>query len=469
MTMKAVIFLGPSLPVDEARKVLGDAIYLPPARQSDLLSAATRYRPDVIGLVDGEFGQALSVWHKEILFALERGIRVFGASSMGALRAAETDVYGMVGVGEVYRMYASGEINDDDEVALAHGLDEVGYRGLSEPMVNIRATFRRALAEAVVTQPEHDALVAEAKAMFFPERTFPRILRAAGQAGMEPATLERVKAWVKTGYVDQKRQDAVLLLETIRDLDFSAPAAPPVKLARTNLFETLYQRDRSVGVDGTDVPLSAISDYAALHMPGFAELNSAALNRALVGVLADFLEVQPTDEETDAEAERFRFGRRLSSPAAFAAWLERNHLDEGEFRALMREMAQVRALQRWLITRRFMERTSKLVLDELRLRGQYEDAAAKAAAQERVLAENYQYFRETSFHELSTRDLVVDHLRSTPCRMDTHYAHWSEEAGFHRVEDLRVQLLRAKLAREFVNGEVARALATTGAAEGSQP
>ncbi len=60
--MTAVVFLGPSLPVSEARRVL-DATYLPPVQQGDILSAITRHEPDVIGVVDGEFFQTLSVWH----------------------------------------------------------------------------------------------------------------------------------------------------------------------------------------------------------------------------------------------------------------------------------------------------------------------------------------------------------------------------------------------------------------------
>jgi hypothetical protein len=138
---KIVIFLGPSLPIAEAREIL-DAVYLPPAKQSDLLSAVTTYKPDIIGLIDGVFLNLPSVWHKEILYALEQGVAVYGASSMGALRAAETEAFGMVGVGEIYRMYASGELLDDDEVVMVHGPEDTGYRPFSEPMVNVRATFR---------------------------------------------------------------------------------------------------------------------------------------------------------------------------------------------------------------------------------------------------------------------------------------------------------------------------------------
>ncbi len=61
--MKVVIFLGPTLPVSEARQIL-DAVYLPPVKQSDLISAAARYKSDVIGIIDGVFSQSLSVWHR---------------------------------------------------------------------------------------------------------------------------------------------------------------------------------------------------------------------------------------------------------------------------------------------------------------------------------------------------------------------------------------------------------------------
>ncbi|NER31958.1 MAG: hypothetical protein F6J89_31220, partial [Symploca sp. SIO1C4] len=122
---KIVIFLGPSLPRAEAREIV-DAVYLPPAKQSDLISAVTTYKPDIIALIDGVFLSYPSVWHKEILYALQQGVAVYGASSMGALRAAETSDFGMVGVGAIYRMYASGELIDDDEVALIHGQEDTG-------------------------------------------------------------------------------------------------------------------------------------------------------------------------------------------------------------------------------------------------------------------------------------------------------------------------------------------------------
>ena len=121
-----------------------DAQYLPPAGNGDVLRAALR-RPRAIALVDGVFERVPAVWHKEILFALSEGIHVYGASSMGALRAAELDRFGMRGVGEVYRAYADGTLEDDDEVAVAHGDADHGFAAVSDAMVDVRATLDAAV------------------------------------------------------------------------------------------------------------------------------------------------------------------------------------------------------------------------------------------------------------------------------------------------------------------------------------
>ena len=129
--------------VVQAPRILPDAVFLPPAAQSDIISVVDELSPDGILLIDGVFTQQLSVWHKEILYALERGVAVYGSSSMGALRVAETAAYGARGFGAIFDAYASGELTDDDEVAVAHAGAEWEFRSLSDAMVNIRQTLRR--------------------------------------------------------------------------------------------------------------------------------------------------------------------------------------------------------------------------------------------------------------------------------------------------------------------------------------
>jgi len=211
---KIIVFLGPSLDVETAITILS-AEYRPPAKRGDLLRAAED-GAQVIGLIDGVFHQESAVAHREILAAIRKGICVVGSSSMGALRAAEMDTLGMVGIGDVYRMYKSGILESDDEVALV--FDPVSGYSLSEPLVNIRYTLRKARDTHVISGEEHDALLAAARSVFYPQRTYARITAAAGDT-VEAGTQSRFLAWAGEHACDRKRQDAIEALEYIAGLD----------------------------------------------------------------------------------------------------------------------------------------------------------------------------------------------------------------------------------------------------------
>ncbi len=208
---RIIVFLGPSLEREAAEAIL-PATYRSPAKRGDLLRAAED-GAEVIGLIDGVFHQESAVAHREILAAIRNGVTVVGASSMGALRAAEMDTLGMTGIGEIYRMYKSGELVSDDEVALVFD-PETGL-SLSEPLINIRFTLRKAEQQGILSQQDHAALLAAAQSVFYPQRTYGRITVAAGDR-LPPGVAERFLAFVKLHAVDRKREDAVLALEYIR-------------------------------------------------------------------------------------------------------------------------------------------------------------------------------------------------------------------------------------------------------------
>ena len=212
--MKVVIFAGPTLSAEEGRREL-DAVYLPPAAQGDLYRAALG-KPVAIGLIDGYFERVPSVSHKEILWAMKQGVHVFGAASMGALRAAELSAFGMEGVGAIYEAFASGALEDDDEVAVVHAEAEQGYRPLSEAMVNIRATLQAAEREGVLGQKARHTLEQLAKGLFHADRSWPTLLKRAREAGHDAAGLEACRRFVTEHRVDQKRLDALALLHTLR-------------------------------------------------------------------------------------------------------------------------------------------------------------------------------------------------------------------------------------------------------------
>jgi hypothetical protein len=210
---KIIVFLGPSLDHSAAEEIL-TAEYRPPAKRGDLL-AAVQEGATIIGLIDGVFHQESAVAHREILTAVKKGVRVVGASSMGALRAAEMDTLGMVGIGKIYRMFTSGELESDDEVALV--FDPSSGLALSEPLINIRFTLKRAMEEGIIDTTAHDALLASARALFYPKRTYRAIVSAAGEA-VDEETKRRFLHWVPAGACDQKKEDAIAALEYIRNI-----------------------------------------------------------------------------------------------------------------------------------------------------------------------------------------------------------------------------------------------------------
>jgi hypothetical protein len=235
-----IVFVGPTLQPAEARATLPRATIAPPVALGDVLALALeRRRPKRIAIVDGYFERMAAVWHKEIVFALERGIEVWGASSMGALRAAELARYGMIGVGAIFRAFARGELVADDEVAVAHLPADYGYRAISDALVNLRDGIAKA---PMLTARTRSALVELARARFYRERTWAQLIADGRAAGLPAMQMTELAIWPKP---DRKATDARLLL---RRLAREAPRKPRVResMPRTWAFERLVElvRDR---------------------------------------------------------------------------------------------------------------------------------------------------------------------------------------------------------------------------------
>jgi hypothetical protein len=252
--MTAIVFLGPTLGAEDAAAMF-PATYLPPASRGDVYAAA-RSAPAAIGIVDGYFHRTPSVLHKEVLWAMSRGIPVYGAASMGALRAAELERFGMIGVGRVFEGYRDGTLTDDDEVAVVHGPAGAGYVAGSEAMVNIRATLVRARDSGVVEAKAEATLLRLAKATFYPGRTWERLLADARESGVPDDAIRRLEAWLRQGRVDRKRDDAVEMIGRMRD-DLATGRAPqPVgwRFNSTSMWEELAEsvEQRPVAEAGAD-------------------------------------------------------------------------------------------------------------------------------------------------------------------------------------------------------------------------
>ncbi len=206
------IFLGPSLRREIAETLLLGR-YFPPAQFGDfyrLMGTGV----EAILLLDGVFHGRAAVWQREILYAMQHGVRVYGASSMGALRAAELHAHGMVGLGEIFRQYVSGEIDGDDEVALLHADAEQGYRPLTQPLVNTRFHLARAAEKGILGAEQAAAILLHLKQLPFWERSAEALREAPALQDLDPNQQEGLRAFL-SGSVDLKGQDAELALKEV--------------------------------------------------------------------------------------------------------------------------------------------------------------------------------------------------------------------------------------------------------------
>jgi hypothetical protein len=211
--MMKVIFAGPSIAGLSPEDMRGLCVR-PPAKCGDIYEAA-QDGATLIGLIDGLFETCRSPWHKEILHALANGLEVLGASSIGAIRAAELRPFGMIGIGVVTRLFARGTLTRDDEVALLHGPAETGYLPLTEALVNMRVTLRRATRSGLISRDEERSLLHVAQSMFYKDRTYESLLASIGGC-LSQHSLDLLTGWLPSNKVDAKRDDAVRLIQVVR-------------------------------------------------------------------------------------------------------------------------------------------------------------------------------------------------------------------------------------------------------------
>src|ERR1700730_9972648 len=319
------IFTGPTISAAEAGREL-KAIYLPPASEGDVYRVALQ-RPRAIGIIDGYFQSIPTVRHKEILWAMSRGIHVFGSASMGALRAAELAAFGMEGVGIIFKMYHDGTLEDDDEVAVAHGPADLGYPASSEAMVNIRQTLRKAAQDKLISPEVRVELVAVGKELFYPDRNYRLLLRRAFDRGISETELGRLEKWLPRNRVNQKKQDAMAMLRLVRRrlANGLRPKGVSYTFQHTVMWESAAQQSGRVSFDSNVRPsvigLEALLDELRLKGPHYDQHSLSARDRFFTIREAERLRVTVGPTQRKKTEIEFRRQRHLTTADQLARWM----------------------------------------------------------------------------------------------------------------------------------------------------
>lgn len=207
MEKTTVLFAGPSLYGLETKKYKWIDIY-GPACQSDIYSILNHKLYRRIILADGLYKSIPAPWHKEILMALEMNIEVYGVASLGALRAAELDVYGMEGSGKIYD-YIRSNVVDDSEVAVVHKPKMNKWEAMTLAHVEIKYWSEEMRKQKKITNETYEHIINWSKRTHFERRTKKGLIKELS------LTVNAPKALVDQTWFSQKQQDLAKLLENL--------------------------------------------------------------------------------------------------------------------------------------------------------------------------------------------------------------------------------------------------------------
>jgi hypothetical protein len=428
---KVLIYLGPSLPLEIAKQILPDAIYRPPCRQADLLSDLVNENPNIVILIDGEFKQSLSTWHKEWVYALQYpGIKaVYGAASMGALRAAELEWLGMVGIGRIFGWYRDGLIEDDAEVSVSYTRQGDSYHLHSVPLVDIRAGAERN------PEPFAQEFVAKMANIHYAERTLKRC----------------VEVWTKfsTGSFPcygQKEADAIEALKNYRNYK-PKPKQQPVPDNLSFYFHALYDRDRRIRINGQEIPQQHVDAYVLLHNPEAERICWDSANQELALILCDHLSVMVTVEEIERENQRFQDRNEIHSKEDFDSFMENMGWSKHEYDRLQIQNARIRKLHHCLTVSKVYRRNTQSILDYLRTHDGFDYWAVQTAQCEQAIAQSGVDEWLGPNIETPTVELLRRHCEKEGLELHCTPEEYLLETGFSNFAELGIALQRTAAAK----------------------
>ena len=277
MTTKFAIFTGPSL--QELPSLPDNYDVLPPIMSGDIYKIINHSYTH-IAIIDGLFHGFPSIWHREIISAMDEGIEVWGASSMGALRASELNKFGMKGVGHVYTWYSQDLIDGDDEVALQH-LQDSPYSPLTVPLVDIRYLLVNHYNLDFGSQA-HELLIAAAQQIPYWNRTHTALSGNLLDQGIEPALVSSLINSLRSN-PSVKQIDAKNLLSELLCYEATenhpSPIIPEHTLKKTSAIDfyidmSMQLRSRYCHDTGEYAPTAHLPNSLPLDLAQKANLHS---------------------------------------------------------------------------------------------------------------------------------------------------------------------------------------------------
>jgi hypothetical protein len=290
-------------------------------------------------------------------------------------------------------------------------------------------------------------LIAVQKARFFPDRRLSSVAHDARELGIEADRISLLREWVRHNSIDPKPDDAVLLLNAIKELP--PGPVPPEQRPRTEMsgvFSATLARDVVVfGKDGNETTHDRMRRYMALHDPDFDEIMREARRVLALTQLGVHLGGEPTAEELD-EARR-QIGRRLSLDIdQLHEYFRHVDLDDhGIYSLLVGEAMQLR-IENSFLGRSRMGMITEQFTNVLRLRKTYDIVKAGAAIQQKA-AESVEFEPRPS-----TEALIYTHSLLSEWSYPEDWSEYIEHAELDSIFDLSTSFLTSVKAHHALFG-----------------
>ena len=209
------VYAGLSAEASDVKTILSSAIVAPPVQRGDICTDMKQGVNRIL-ILDGRFHQSLSVSPSEIMDALRRGIRVYGASSMGALRAVELEPYGMVGCGEVFEHIRDQDAFRDDYLGQVFIEEDPGLQTRSVSYVEFYLNLVALRAKRRMGPAIFDRLCSLYRELHYSERDLATLASRIRECCRNPEPLLRAAEMALAQMGRPKQRDAFTALRRVR-------------------------------------------------------------------------------------------------------------------------------------------------------------------------------------------------------------------------------------------------------------
>jgi hypothetical protein len=379
-------FVGPTGSTDELRKMYNIS-WVPPIKKGDIYEIVKFEDVRNIIIIDGYFRNTSAVWHKEIMWAMQKGVTVCGCSSMGALRAAELAEVGMLGFGKIFESYCSKQFypfddvfDADDEVAILHSPVQLNYRPITIPLVNVRASLYKALESNIATPEEVDNILKISRGIYYQRRTIDEIVKMAEIHSQSNQFSALTHSILTTYYVDQKLDDAKYALRELTTLD--RDKQDHYSFPTTVIWEQGKNSSSHDYEVFNDDPLThrKLFEEISINSKLFGSVVDLAFCRFVLSQGLDLVAFDSIDFPTDVYYRDLRDKLNLGSASDLTNWKIENHVNEDSWL----ELSMYDQYKTWFISLGGIN-FRKYVLLEAKLSGDFPNILERAVAKQEYL------------------------------------------------------------------------------------